>query len=96
MTLNATVANWPPTSVAITDVPEVPLGTVKEQLNDPVPLVVREPFVQPVIGTLSRTSPTVLDTEKPVPETVTVLPTGPFTELTPIQGFVTLKVAAAA
>jgi hypothetical protein len=64
--------------VAVTVVPDVPLGTLKVQLNDPVPPVVNEPFVQLVIVTPSKTSDfSVVDTEKPVPATVTVAPTGP-------------------
>ncbi len=75
----------------MTVVPEVPLGTLNVQLNDPDPLVVREPLVQLVIVTPSKTSPTVLDTEKPVPDTVTVAPTGPCFGVRVIFGVVTVN-----
>ena len=55
----------------------VALGTWSVQPNAPVALVVKEPLVQLVIVTPSKTSPTALDTEKPVPETITVAPAGP-------------------
>jgi hypothetical protein len=64
-------------------------------LNVPVVPVIREPAEQLVIVTPSKTSPTGLDTEKPVPDTFTVAPTGPFGTLGPIQGFVTAKVPVA-
>ncbi len=60
----------------MTVVPDVPLGTANVQLNDPVAPVVREPAVQFVIITPSKTSPTGLLAEKPIPDTVTVAPTG--------------------
>ncbi|MGA3021608.1 MAG: hypothetical protein ABSE66_02220, partial [Thermoplasmata archaeon] len=91
VTLNGTVAVRPPTSVATTVFPEVPLGTANVQPNDPVALVVKEPFVQLAIGMLSNTNPTVLDTEKPVPDTVTGAPGGPFTGVTPVHSVVTLN-----
>jgi hypothetical protein len=47
------------------------------QLNAPVASVAREPLVQVVTVIPPRTNPTVLDTEKPVPDTVTVAPAGP-------------------
>ncbi|MCI4353730.1 MAG: hypothetical protein L3K14_10200 [Thermoplasmata archaeon] len=90
--MNVPVACWPPTSVAVTVVPVVPLGTVNVQLNDPVLLVVRPPpTVQLEIVTPSKTNPTVLDTVKPVPDTVTVEPTGPCFGLTVILGVVTVN-----
>jgi hypothetical protein len=62
----------------VTVVPDVPLGTLSVQLKDPVPLVVNEPLVQLVIVTPSKTRDfSVVETEKPVPDTVTVAPTGP-------------------
>jgi hypothetical protein len=77
VTVNFPVAVPPPTSVAVTVVPEVPLGTLKVQLNAPVPPAVNEPLVQVDTVCPSKTNPTVLETEKPVPDTVTVAPTGP-------------------
>ncbi len=47
------------------------------------------------IVTPSKTSPTVLDTEKPVPDTVTVAPTGPWLGLTVIAGVVIVNGAVA-
>jgi hypothetical protein len=95
VTVNVVDAFWPPAAVAVTVVPDVPLGTLNVQLNDPVPPVVKEPLVQFVIVLESKTRPTVLNTEKPVPETVTVAPTGPLAGLTAILGVVTLKLADA-
>ncbi|MGA7649979.1 MAG: hypothetical protein WBW40_04655 [Thermoplasmata archaeon] len=89
VTVNFPVAVWPPTSVATTDVPEVPLGTRNVQLKAPVPLVVSDPLVQLEIVTPSKSRPTVLDTENPVPDTVTVAPTGPRLGVTVIFGVVT-------
>lgn len=89
--MNDFVAYWPPTSVVVTVVPEVPLGTEKVQLNVPVALVVREPVVQLVIATLSNTNATVLDTEYRVPDTVTDEPTGPWAGVTVIFGTVTVN-----
>jgi hypothetical protein len=78
VTLNAPVAAWPPPSVAVTVVPDVPLGTAKVQLNVPVPLVVNEPVPQLEIVTESNTSEVSgVETEKPVPATVTDAPFGP-------------------
>lgn len=95
VTVNFPVAVWPPTSVAVTVVPEVPLGTENVQLNAPALLVVNEPLVQLEMVTPSKTNPTTLDTEKPVPDTVTVASTAPFFGVTVIFGFVTLNVPVA-
>jgi len=90
--VNFPVAVAPPTSVAVTVVPLVPLGTANAQLNDPFPLAVNEPFVQALIFTPSKTRElSFVDTENPVPETVTVEPTGPFFGETVIAGVVTLN-----
>ena len=65
-------------SVAVTVVPDVPLGTssVHEKLP-PLP-VVNEPVVQLVIVMSSNTNDvSAVETENPVPDTVTVAPTGP-------------------
>jgi hypothetical protein len=95
VTVNAPVAAWPPASVAVTVVPAVPTGTLNVQLNAPVAPVVREPLVQLVIETESNTSDArAVDTENPVPETVTVAPMGPWVGLTTIAGVVTVKVCA--
>ncbi|MGD0588659.1 MAG: hypothetical protein ABSA63_07725 [Thermoplasmata archaeon] len=77
VTVNVPVAASPPTSVTVTVVPDVPLGTANVQLKAPAPPVVREPLSQLAIVTPSKTSPTVRVTEKPVPDTATVAPTGP-------------------
>jgi hypothetical protein len=95
VTVNAPIAVWPPASVAVTVVPDVLLGTLNVQVNAPVAPVVREPAVQLVIVTASKTSPTALVTEKPVPDTVTVAPSGPWAGLTVIAGVVTINVPVA-
>ncbi len=78
VTVNVPPAVWPPTSVAVTVVPEVPLGTLNVQVNAPVAPVVREPLVQLATVTESSTrDDSAVDTEKPVPATVTVAPIGP-------------------
>jgi hypothetical protein len=82
-------------SVAVTVDPDVPLGTLNVQLNDPVASVVRVPLVQAVTVTPSMTKPTVLDTEKPVPDTVTVAPAGPCPGDTVMVGVVTVNVPPA-
>jgi hypothetical protein len=58
--------------------PDAPVGTLNVQLNAPVAFASREPLVHVAIVTPPRTRPTGLDTEKPVPETVTGAPTGPW------------------
>ena len=96
VTVNVPVAVLPPTSVALTVVPDVPPGTLNPQLNAPVPPVVNEPLVQAEILTESKTSDaSAVETEKPVPETMTAAPTGPFFGLTVIAGFVTVNVPVA-
>jgi hypothetical protein len=93
VTVNVPPAVWPPTSVAVTVVPDVPLGTANVQLNVPVAPVVREPLVQLTIVTESNTSvDNAVDTEKPVPATVTVAPIGPCAGVTVIAGVVTVNV----
>ncbi|MGA7475716.1 MAG: hypothetical protein WBW47_00670 [Thermoplasmata archaeon] len=80
----------------MTVVPDVPLGTENVQLNDPVPSVVREPLVQLVIVTESNTSDdNAVDTEKPVPATVTVAPIGPCPGVTVMAGVVTVNAPVA-
>jgi hypothetical protein len=92
VTVNVPVSDWPPTSVAMTVVPEVPLGTENVQLNAPVPPAVREPLVQlEIVSESNTTDPTAVETENPVPETVTVAPTGPWVGLTTMSGMVTMK-----
>jgi hypothetical protein len=82
----------PPLSVATTEVPEVPLGTARVQLNAPVASVIKEPLTQLEIPTPSNTSDaSVEETEKPVPATVTLAPTGPWLGLTVIALDVTEK-----
>ncbi len=80
----------------MTVVPEVPLGTANVQVNAPLVPVVREPLVQLVIVTESKTSDdSAVDTEKPVPETVTLAPTGPCVGVTVIACVVTVNVPPA-
>ncbi len=84
-------------SITVTVVPDVPAGTLKVQLNEPVPSVVRLPLVQLVIVTESKTSDdSAVDTEKPVPATVTVAPIGPCPGDTVIAGVVTVNTPVAA
>ncbi len=76
----------------MTVVPDVPPGTTNVQVNAPVALVVNEPLVQLVIVTESKTSDdSAVDTEKPVPATVTVAPIGPCPGVTVIAGGVTVN-----
>ncbi|MGA8091418.1 MAG: hypothetical protein WB984_02855 [Thermoplasmata archaeon] len=85
-------------SVAVTVVPDVPLGTLNVQLNAPVAPVVREPLVQlaAVIVLVSKTNDvSAVDTEKPVPATVTVASSGPCAGVTVIAGVVTVNVPVA-
>ena len=92
VTVNAPIALWPPTSVAVTVVPDVPPGTLNEQLNAPVAPVVRDPDEQLATVTPSNTrEASGLDTEKPVPATVTAEPVGPWPGVTVIAGTVTLN-----
>lgn len=92
VTLNVAVAVDPPTSVATTELPLVPVGTEKVQLKAPDPLVVSEPLEQgATISTPSNVSPTGLETENPLPFTVTVAPTGPCFGLVEIETAVTVK-----
>jgi hypothetical protein len=96
VTVNEPVAVWPPESVAVTVVPEVPLGTAKVQENAPEASVDNEPLVQLLMVTPSNTSEArVVDTEKPVPDTVTVAPIGPCVGLTRIAGMVRVNVPVA-
>lgn len=95
VTLNVTVAVCPPTSVAVTVTVDtgVALGTLNEQLNVPVELVVKEPLVQVEIFTPLKTrDDSAVDTEKPVPDTVTVAPGAPELGDTVIFGVVTVNV----
>ena len=78
VTVNADVADCPPTSVARTVVPEVPDGTLKVQLNDPVALAIIEPEVHEDIVIPSNVRPAIpVETENPVPAIVTGEPIGP-------------------
>jgi hypothetical protein len=77
-------------------VPLVPEGTANVHENVPVALAVNEPDVQVVIVTPSNTSDvSATDTENPVPDTVTVAPTGPWVGDTVIAGVVTVNVPLA-
>ncbi len=96
VTVNVPVAVLLPTSVAVTVVPDTPAGTANVQLNAPVAPVVREPLVQLAIVLVSKTNDvSAVDTEKPVPATVTVAPTGPCVGVTVIAGVVTVNVPLA-
>jgi hypothetical protein len=91
--VNVPVAACPPASTARTVVPTVPLGALKVHANVPVAPVVSEPLVQLVIDTPSKTSdPRTVETENPVPETVTAAPTGPWAGFTVMAGIVTVNV----
>ena len=80
----------------MTVAPDIPLGTANVQLNEPVPSAVRLPLVQLVIVTESNTSDdSAVDTEKPVPATVTVAPIGPCPGATVMAGVVTVNVPVA-
>jgi hypothetical protein len=82
----------------MTVVPDAPLGTLNVQLNAPVAPAVREPLVQlaAAIVLVSKTNDvSAADTEKPVPETVTLAPTGPCVGVTVIAGVVTVNVPPA-
>ncbi len=80
----------------MTDVPDAPVGTANVQVNAPVVPVVNEPLVQLVIVLVSKTNDvSAVDTEKPVPATVTVAPIGPCPGVTVIAGVVTVKVPPA-
>ncbi len=96
VTVNVPVAVLLPTSVAVTVVPDTPAGTANVQLNAPVAPVVREPLVQLAIVLVSKTNDvSAADTEKPVPETVTLAPTGPCVGVTVIASVVTVNVPPA-
>ena len=56
-----------PWSVAVTVLPDVPLGTVNAHVNAPTALVDRDPLVQVVIATPRKERVTELETVKPVP-----------------------------
>ena len=97
VTANDTEAAWPPTSVAVTEVPDAPLGTSNVQLNVPVLPVVSDPLAQLEMAAESKTNEERgVDTENPVPETVTVAPTGAWGGFTVIVGVVTVNTSAVA
>jgi hypothetical protein len=82
--------------VAVTVVPEVSPGTFISQENEPEVSVVREPLEQPEIITPSNTrEANGVDAENPVPETVSVAPTGPWPGSTVMEGVVTVNVPEA-
>jgi hypothetical protein len=93
--VNVPFAVRPPTSVAVTVVPAAPLSTVNVQLNAPESFVVKEPPpVQLETSVESNTSDgRTVDTEKPIPDTVTVAPRGPCPGVTMISGVVMVKLA---
>jgi hypothetical protein len=74
----------------VTVVPLVPAGTSIVQLNAPDASVVRDPLEQVEMTTESKTNdPRAVETENPVPDTVTVAPTGPCVGFTTTLGTVT-------
>lgn len=96
VTAKVPLALAPPGSVATTEVPLVPVGTVNWQSNEPVAVVARDPLAQLVIATLSNTRDwSVASVENPVPATVTSDPAGPCSGLNAIAGVVTVKVPEA-
>ena len=89
VTTNDPIAERPPTSVAFTVAPDVPLGTSNVHVNAPTLFVVNEPLVrlELVIGTLSNSSDAKsLESVNPVPLTITVDPAGPCPGVTVIAG----------
>ena len=96
VTVKVPLAVAPPGSVATTEVPLVPVGTVNWQSNEPVAVVARDPLAQLVIATPSNTRDwSVASVENPVPATVTSDPAGPCSGLNAIAGVVTVKVPEA-
>jgi hypothetical protein len=92
VTWNDPTADWPPTSVARTVVPEVPDGTGNVQVNTPVAFAESVPELQVVTVTPSNTSDVIaVETENPVPRTSTGDPTGPWPGDTAIAGVVTVN-----
>jgi hypothetical protein len=76
--------------------PDVPDGTGNMQVNPPVEFETRLPDVQEVIVTWSNTSEvSAVETENPVPATVTDSPRGPWVGVTVIAGVVTVNVPLA-
>jgi len=96
VTAKAPSADWSPVSVALTVVPEVPEGTLKVHVNDPVGPVVSEPLKQDKIALASKTrDDRGTDSENPVPDTVVVAPTGPWVGVTEIARAVTVNACTA-
>jgi hypothetical protein len=80
----------------VTVVPEVPLGTSKVQEKWPEASDVKEPLVQIETVTVSNTRDVNgVETENPVPATITVAPSGPWLGVTVIAGTVTVNVPVA-
>ncbi|MFI5413875.1 MAG: hypothetical protein ACHQ0I_04750 [Candidatus Lutacidiplasmatales archaeon] len=76
--------------MTVTDDPEVPRGTLNVHVNAPVASVVRDPLSHELTVWESKTSDArVVDTEKPLPVTVTVEPEAPWEGLTTMAGAVT-------
>ncbi len=92
VTVNVPEAWVPPASVAVTVVPDVPLGTGNEQLNVPEASEVKEPLEQVANATAPKERATGVETENPVPATVTAAPTGPWPGVTVIRTVVTVNV----
>ena len=76
----------------MTVVPAVPLGTRNVHENVPLALAVSDPDVQLETRTPSNIREAkAVEAENPVPETVTLAPTGPSPGDTVIAGVVTVK-----
>jgi hypothetical protein len=94
--VNAPLAVWPPASVAVTVVPDVPMGTGNVQLNAPLASAICEEtpvqFTASIVTWSKTRDASAVETEKPVPATVTVAPTGPWPGDTVIVGVVTVNV----
>ena len=92
VTVNDPEALSPPTLVAITIVPDVPFRTENVHVKAPELSVISEPGEQLKIGTWSNTrEANGVNTENPVPRTVTDAPTGPCPGITAIASGVTVN-----
>lgn len=78
VTVNEPLATYPSESVAVTEVPLVPEGTKKAQLNVPEPLTNIDPVEHEEMVTVSKTKDfRFVFAVKSVPDTVTEEPRGP-------------------
>lgn len=80
VTVKEVVADWPPTSLPVTTVPDVLAGTGTVQEKSPELFVTKEPLVHEEEGmvTESKTNDaSAVETENPAPVAATGVPTGP-------------------